>query len=214
MLSPSPFPGASAAKKEHSMNEPKGSSPPLPNSRCSILAALSIFLGSFSLLFFGLGLALVFVAYRTGRADLSLLPVFIWLVGAVEGGVAAVAGARGRREIVTSGGTLTGAGLARAGQVMGCASVLLILVALALPNFVKARETASQNSLVNNLRQIESAKDQWHLEHKKAIGDLPTESEIAPYLKNNQMPRPIVGETYVINPIGTPAHAVTPVPYG
>jgi hypothetical protein len=33
-----------------------------------------------------------------------------------------------------------------------------------------------------NLRAIESAKQQWHLEQNKSAGDAPTWTEITPYL--------------------------------
>lgn len=45
-----------------------------------------------------------------------------------------------------------------------------VLAAIAIPNFVKARETAQRNACINNLRMIDGAKEQWALENKKAPG--------------------------------------------
>ncbi len=40
-----------------------------------------------------------------------------------------------------------------------------MLSAIAIPSFVKARVTSQKNACINNLRQIEAAKDQYALEH-------------------------------------------------
>ena len=55
--------------------------------------------------------------------------------------------------------------------------------AIAIPNFIKARETAQRNACINNLRQIDAAKQQWALENGKKDGDVPTRSDLAPYLR-------------------------------
>ncbi len=99
-------------------------------------------------------------------------------------------------------------------EIMIVVAIIGLLAAIAIPNFVKARETAQLNSIVNNLRIIEGAKDQWALELKKGTGDLPAAADIAPYLKNNTMPSLIVGETYNIKEVGSGATATTPVKLG
>ena len=82
---------------------------------------------------------------------------------------------------------------------------------------VKAGETAqynSYNSILNNLRIIEGAKDQWALENKKGVGDTVTETDLLPYFKDNAMPGKVVGESYVLEAIGKAAYATTPVTLG
>src|SRR5204862_94685 len=59
-------------------------------------------------------------------------------------------------------------------EIMIVVAIIGLLAAIAIPNFVKARESAQLNSIINNLRIIEGAKDQWALENKKGTGDLPT----------------------------------------
>jgi hypothetical protein len=93
------------------------------------------------------------------------------------------------------------------------AAVVGLLAAIAIPNFVKARSTAQQNVIFNNLRIIEGAKDQWALEHRKATGDSVTEQDLAPYLRDGKI-NAILGETYTLNAIGTPASATAPVQVG
>jgi len=51
-------------------------------------------------------------------------------------------------------------------------AIIGLLAAIAIPSFMKARTTSQKNSCINNLRQIESAKDQWVIEHGGTNGAL------------------------------------------
>ena len=75
-----------------------------------------------------------------------------------------------------------------------------ILSAIAIPNFVKARGTAQQNACINNLLQIDGAKQQWALENKKTDTDTPTHEDLKPYLANKRFPICPAGGEYTINP--------------
>lgn len=88
--------------------------------------------------------------------------------------------------------------------VIGAAAVapMGLLAAIAIPNFVKARETAQQNACINNLRQIDAAKLQWALENNKQDGAVPTESQIAIYIKGQRLPTCPKGGHYVIGKVG------------
>ncbi len=95
---------------------------------------------------------------------------------------------------------------------VGIAGVAMVgmLAAIAIPNFVKARATAQINHCINNLRQIDSAKQQWALEHQKKETDMPTQSDITSYLKNNQWPVCLAGGSYSINALReAPACSIT-----
>ena len=58
----------------------------------------------------------------------------------------------------------------------------------------------AQNSCINNLRQIDGAKQQWALDKKKASSDTPTEREITPYLANGIDKCP-AGGVYTLNAV-------------
>ena len=60
--------------------------------------------------------------------------------------------------------------------------VLLLFAAVAIPNSLRARTRPSQSACINNLRQIDGAKQQWALENKKEGSAMPSFSDIGPYL--------------------------------
>ena len=116
---------------------------------------------------------------------------------------------------VISGGALAGEGMALAGLITGYVSIGLsvflvpMMLAIAIPNFVKARETAQTNACINNLRQIDAAKQEWALENNKQSTDTPTQADLTrlkhnQYFKNGQFPTCPAGGTYTIGSVGEP----------
>src|SRR3974390_2512450 len=69
-------------------------------------------------------------------------------------------------------------------EIMIVVAIIGLLAAIAIPNFVKARTTSQQNACINNLRQIDGAKQQWALETKQATNATPQFTDISPYLRN------------------------------
>src|SRR3982751_2402243 len=67
-------------------------------------------------------------------------------------------------------------------EIMIVVAIIGLLAAIAIPNFVRARTTAQQNACINNLRQIDGAKQQWALENKAAPTARPDITDVAPYL--------------------------------
>ncbi len=88
-------------------------------------------------------------------------------------------------------------------EIMIVVAIIGLLAAIAVPNFVKARNTAQKNTCINNLRQIDSAKHQWALENKKADGDTVTSTDVEPYIKNNKYPKCPAGGTYSVTTLTT-----------
>ena len=81
-------------------------------------------------------------------------------------------------------------------------AVVGVLSAIAIPNFVKARTTSQLNACINNLRQIDAAKQQWALEKGKKATDTPTKEDLLPYLRG--WPVCPQGGTYTIGAVGEP----------
>jgi len=67
-------------------------------------------------------------------------------------------------------------------EIMIVVAIIGLLAAIAIPNFVRARTTSQMNACINNLRQIDGAKQQWALETKQQSGATPTASDVGNYL--------------------------------
>jgi len=87
-------------------------------------------------------------------------------------------------------------------EIMIVVAIIGLLAAIAIPNFVKARTTAQKNACINNLRQIDGAKEQWALEKKLAPGAAAVDGEIEAYIKNGR-PNCPAGGTYTFNAVDT-----------
>jgi prepilin-type N-terminal cleavage/methylation domain-containing protein len=67
-------------------------------------------------------------------------------------------------------------------EIMIVVAIIGLLAAIVIPNFVRARTTSQQNACINNLRQIDGAKQQWALENTVPATARPTGAQIQPYL--------------------------------
>jgi hypothetical protein len=87
--------------------------------------------------------------------------------------------------------------------VFGFAVVLLFLVAAYLimaPNFVRSGSTKS-NGILNNLRILDTAKEEWAVEHHQTGSVFVTKEDVAPYLgrvHGDFLEKPIAGERYIL----------------
>jgi hypothetical protein len=85
-----------------------------------------------------------------------------------------------------------------------------LLVAIGVPNYMRARDNSRLNFIYSNLRQIESAKAQWALDNHKNTGDdVGDLAQLSGYLRGGAV-RDAIRETYNPNPVGTPAEANLP----
>ena len=89
-------------------------------------------------------------------------------------------------------------------EIMIVVAIIGLLAAIAIPNFVKARQTAQTNACINNLRIIDAAKQQWALEKGKQSTDVPADTDVEPYLgrSGTVMPScPVGAAAYTINAV-------------
>ena len=89
-------------------------------------------------------------------------------------------------------------------EIMIVVAIIGLLAAIAIPNFVKSRKTAQKNACINNLRQIDGAKEQWAIENKKSENSATTgsEADINAYMKGG-LPKCPAGGTYSHEALGT-----------
>ena len=85
-----------------------------------------------------------------------------------------------------------------------------VSAAMLLPALAKAKQKAQTVNCVNNLRQIDYAKQAWAREQKKEANDLPTMSDLQPYLPNNKFPTCPTGGVYTINSVSTTPECSNP----
>src|SRR2546425_10329927 len=63
-------------------------------------------------------------------------------------------------------------------EIMIVVLIIGILLAIAVPNFIKARETSRSKSCVANLKQIEAAKEQWAMDNKQGASATPADTDL------------------------------------
>lgn len=68
-------------------------------------------------------------------------------------------------------------------EIMIVVAIIGLLAAIAVPNFVQARSQTRKNGCVNNLRQIDQAKQTWAIDNNKTDTDTPDAAAISTYLK-------------------------------
>jgi len=89
-------------------------------------------------------------------------------------------------------------------EIMIVVAIVGLLSAIALPNIFRAHRRAEAKACINNLRQIDAAKQQWALETGKSSASLPNQADIDPFFRSYIMPScPIQGGTYNINQVDT-----------
>jgi prepilin-type N-terminal cleavage/methylation domain-containing protein len=88
-------------------------------------------------------------------------------------------------------------------EIMIVIAIIGLIVGIAMPAFMKSRAQARKQVCIENLSQLDSAKQLWGVERGRTAGDLPTEADLigdALYLK--KMPRCPGGGDYRFQPIG------------
>ena len=91
-------------------------------------------------------------------------------------------------------------------EIMIVVAIIGLLAAIAIPNFVKARNTAQATGCINNLRQIDGAKQTWALEKGMGPDASPDAAALLPYIKadrNNNIPGCPAGGVYTYGTVGT-----------
>ena len=91
-------------------------------------------------------------------------------------------------------------------EIMIVVLIIAILLAIAIPNFLRARETSRAKSCMANLRQIETGKEQWAMDNKKGATDTPTDANlVTEYMRGTEDTLPLCpsGGAYTIGNMST-----------
>lgn len=63
-------------------------------------------------------------------------------------------------------------------EVMIVVAIVGLLAAIAIPNFVDARETAQTTTCIANLKAMQAAKQQWATDNRKSEDDVPKNADL------------------------------------
>lgn len=85
-------------------------------------------------------------------------------------------------------------------EIMIVVLIIGILLAIAVPNFIQARNTSRTRTCIANLRQIEAAKEQWAMETNQANTATPVQGDLMPTYMKSWPACPAAG-TYAINAV-------------
>ena len=88
-------------------------------------------------------------------------------------------------------------------EIMIVVAIIGLLAAIAIPSFVKARNTSQQNACINNLRQIDAGKEQAAMAYRLGNGDTVATASVNEYIKGGNTPLCPGGGTYDYAVVGT-----------
>src|ERR1700726_2843112 len=72
-------------------------------------------------------------------------------------------------------------------EIMMVVAIIALLAAIAVPNFLRARKRSQATRILEDLRIIDSACDQYAIEHNKGSGDSIVWTDVQNYLKTGSV---------------------------
>jgi competence protein ComGC len=90
-------------------------------------------------------------------------------------------------------------------------AIVGLLAAIAIPNFIKAKQASQRAACVANLKQMDGAKAIWANANKKRETDVPTDSDLfgaKEYIRVK--PTCPAGGIYSLGPVGSPPTCTIP----
>ena len=91
-------------------------------------------------------------------------------------------------------------------EIMIVVAIIALLAAIVIPNFLKAAARSQATTCINNLRQLDTAVQQFSIEAGKHVGDPVTyPDDLTPYIKLNvrgEIPSCPTHGDYSLNTIG------------
>ena len=70
-------------------------------------------------------------------------------------------------------------------EIMIVVAIIALLASIAVPGFMRARNRAQASRIINDLRIIDSAIDQYAIENNKTTGMNPVWTDLKVYIKRN-----------------------------
>jgi prepilin-type N-terminal cleavage/methylation domain-containing protein len=95
-------------------------------------------------------------------------------------------------------------------EILIVVSVIGLLAVLALPGMMKARKRSMGIVILEEVRLMDAAIDEWILERRKKDGLPIVTSEVASYLKGSWRDTDLFGHSYIIGLIGSNNITIAP----
>jgi len=91
-------------------------------------------------------------------------------------------------------------------EIMVVVAIVSLLAAIVIPNLLRAGARSQATTCINNLRQLDTAVQQFSIEARKSVGDTITyPDDLTPYIKLNRsgsVPGCPTRGTYTMNTVG------------
>ena len=101
-------------------------------------------------------------------------------------------------------------------EIMIVVAIIALLAAIAVPNFLRSRKRSQATQILEDLRQIDSAVDQYAIENNKAGGTSVLWADVQKYIKTgtrlyNSTNKDILGNGFTISSVDSApkVHATT-----
>lgn len=88
-------------------------------------------------------------------------------------------------------------------KILILVAIIVLIAAIAIPSFVKARNKSEQNTCINNLMSIDAGKEQCAMVYRLSDGDIATTAQSACISR---------GRRYVLQAVHTPAGTSAQIP--
>lgn len=89
-------------------------------------------------------------------------------------------------------------------EIMIVVAIISLLAVIAIPNYIASRQKGHATTCINNLRQIDSAVQQWALEGNQGASASVTKSDVKPYMGRSGVglfPQCPSGGTYTLTTV-------------
>jgi prepilin-type N-terminal cleavage/methylation domain-containing protein len=87
-------------------------------------------------------------------------------------------------------------------EIMVIVAIIGFVVAVAMPNLFKSRDKAQRDSCIENLRQLDSAQQQWGVQNNKGNTDTVALTDLIPFLDKSKNPSCPGGGAYAVTTVG------------
>ena len=88
-------------------------------------------------------------------------------------------------------------------EIMIVVAIIGLLAAIAIPNFMKNRETSQKNACANNLRLVDAGKEQWAMESGQVTAAAVITASVNSFLKGETTPTCPAKGVYSYQAVGT-----------